>query len=148
MNLHEGEPLYDSTIYVIICCCIMIGLGLLVFSSVFFVLTKTTITDRSTRTQYLLRILLVSVVFLACMVCKGVSFLYRPVTGHYMNAILFSFVGYIIPEIIPIVFQTYLIFFRVRRISQSGATVMSRMSKKATCANPDKNNDMDVILEN
>lgn len=63
--------------------------------------------------QQIRKLLTVSLLYLLCFFARAVGLMYRPITHTFMPNWVFWLVTYWLPELVPTVYQCYLIHFRL-----------------------------------
>jgi len=111
-NNREGNPIYETSVYLEIFVSFTVSIAFLIYGMRLFMQhgrAHDFEENSSRKAREILTILVATIIFTVCFILRVVAFLYRPLTGEKMNQELFQVLAYYIPEVIPSVVQFYLI---------------------------------------
>eukprot|EP00003_Mantamonas_plastica_P006633 TRINITY_DN1545_c1_g1_i3.p1 TRINITY_DN1545_c1_g1~~TRINITY_DN1545_c1_g1_i3.p1 ORF type:complete len:159 (-),score=30.22 TRINITY_DN1545_c1_g1_i3:128-604(-) len=96
----EGNPLYESTILVIVIINGLIAISASIYGG--------SLSKQLQASGAQKRVFTATIVFSVAFLIRVAFWLYRPITGEFLPYPLFFFFGYMIPELAPAVYQLYL----------------------------------------
>jgi len=104
----EGSLIYEINIVVDVVLSCFISIAFFVYGLLLFCSKRNVDDDISQRNKELVKLLMYTIVFTACFMCRVFMFLYRPITGLYLNNTIFVVFGYYVPELVPAALQMYI----------------------------------------
>jgi len=105
----DGDPIYDANIIADACLFLIYAVLFLIYGLRILVERRAQATQLWGDMQEVWKMLGTTMIFTACFCCRVVMFLYRPVTGNYLDQTLFIFLAYYIPELVPSALQVYIV---------------------------------------
>lgn len=103
----EGNPLYELSIFLILALDLVLGIAFSVYG---FRELKQRRQDADISWFSIVKILFVTLVFSACFLLRFALFLYRPITGGYIDPTLFRVFAYFVPEVLPSYLQIVIVY--------------------------------------
>lgn len=104
-----GGPLYFASVISIVIVDFVFALGFAIYGIAIFI-QKYRFSLGSGLHRELITTMIVTCVFAACFALRMTMFLYRPVTGKFMNATLYRVLAYFVPEVLAVLLQISVVY--------------------------------------
>lgn len=104
-----GGPLYFASVIVIVIVDFVFALGFVIYGVAIFV-QKYRFALGSGLRRELITTMIVTCVFVCCFALRMTMFLYRPITGKFMNSTVYRVLAYFIPEIVAVLLQISVVY--------------------------------------
>lgn len=104
-----GGPLYFASVIAIVIVDFIFAIGFAIYG-IAIVIQKYRYALGSGLRRELITTMIVTCVFAACFALRMTMFLYRPITGKFMNATLYRVLAYFIPEVVAVLLQISVVY--------------------------------------
>ena len=104
-----GGPLYFASVILIIVVDSIFALGFAIYGIAIFVQKYNNALGSGLRRE-LIQTMLVTIVFGACFALRMGMFLYRPITGKFMNPVVYRVLAYFVPEVVAVLLQVSVVY--------------------------------------
>ena len=104
-----GGPLYFASVIAIVIVDFVFALGFVIYGVAIFV-QKYRFALGSGLRRELITTMIVTCVFVCCFALRMTMFLYRPITGKFMNSTVYRVLAYFIPEIVAVLLQISVVY--------------------------------------
>jgi hypothetical protein len=104
-----GGPVYFASVILVIVVDFIFALGFAIYGiAIFF--QKYTHSLGSGLRREMISTMIVTIVFACCFALRMIMFLYRPVTGKFLNPILYRVLAYFVPEVVAVLLQVSVVY--------------------------------------
>jgi len=125
-----GGPVYFSSVILVIVVDFIFATGFAIYGIAIFVQKYTYALGSGLRRE-LIQTMIVTIIFAACFALRMIMFLYRPVTGKFLNGTLYRVLAYFIPEVVAVTLQVSVVYI-MNHSSSSGAQSGWKRSNRST----------------
>lgn len=112
--------MYFSSVILVIVVDFIFASGFAIYGIAIFVQKYTHALGSGLRRE-LIQTMVVTIVFAACFALRMVMFLYRPITGRFLNGTLYRVLAYFIPEVVAVALQVSVVYIMNHNSPSSSA---------------------------